>query len=226
MSTVRLILPKNIVKKIRGIAKLSHSNQWEYAGCLDFKVNRYNEILFHEPIYDTSKSNRSVDIKVIEKVWPNNPITFHTHPTPLTEPVSGNKIVTLPSSADFRAYIQMFPKMQSNLIAELSGLYVIDIFDSAKDYKLPVPQSVDMVMNCFREGLYDYQFNHKDNLEYFSVPIDTWSMCISELNENLNRIFGISLSYYSYDEPIILTIDKKQYMLRSLESETDEIDFK
>lgn len=232
MNIHQIVLPKQTVKDIRAIAHLSYLNQWEYAGALNFVVNRHNDVLFSKPLYDTSKCNRSVNIDVIKKVWQKtSPITFHTHPTPLVTTTKGNSIVTLPSKADFRAYIQMFPKMQSNLIAETSGVYVIDILESAMNNRLPVPESVNMVMNCFRHGLYDYNMKCTDGLEYFSIPIETWSMYISELNQDLKRMFGISIAYYSYDEPIIISIDRKQYLLRAIsklpeEYEFSEMDFK
>lgn len=218
-SLVNIILPEHTVKQLRRISQLSRLNEWEYAGAINFRVDKKNTITFMEPTYKTSKSKFSVELEDVKQVWPNV-ISYHTHPAPWIKPINPSRrsYVTLPSHADLNAYIVGYPKMQSNLILDSDGFYIIDIHDSASKLKLPVPSSVNLIMDCFRYEIPD-EYRVKENtdgFEFFHATVDEWKTVITKLHGHLYRTFGISMRYISYEDPVILSINRNQFLLRCL----------
>lgn len=212
LSLVHVVLPKHTVKSLRGVQTLSNKNRWEYAGAVDFVVDRKNNVVFQEPTYTTSKCKHSVNLEDVDEVWPNV-ISYHTHPAPPVTARPNAAIVTLPSKADLKAFIMGYPKMQSNLILDSDGFTVVDIHASARDMKLPVPSSVNLVMNNFRHEVTDYRLRDDacEGFEYFCTSIDEWKNQIKKLNHDMYNLFGISIRYVSYGDPVLLTIDGKHY---------------
>lgn len=213
---VKIVLPKHTLKLLKRVQQKSNRDGWEYAGAVDFRVNKRNDIVFLDPTYTTSKSKSSVNLQEVHEVWPNM-ISYHTHPAPPVRSMSNEAIVTLPSRADLKAYIMGYPKMQSNLILDTDGLTVIDIHAAANNLRLPVPSSVDVIMDCFRHDMaYDYRLRDEacDGYEYFRLPMDEWKRLIHNLHGTLHQNFGISMRYMSYDDPVLLSVCGKQYRTR------------
>ena len=86
---------------------------------------------------------------MLKDEWVHAPIA-HIHPSVLKEFPEESKytiFTTLPSAADFEAFIKGFPDMSGvNIICDAHGYYVIDIFDSIKKKKLPLPHQVDLLV--------------------------------------------------------------------------------
>lgn len=207
-----LRLPKRIVKQLKEVSRLSTKNKWEYAGGISLKCNE-NEYLFGDLTHTTSKHRDTVSINEIEGVWPAV-ITYHTHPGVA---VNDSKIserdeifTTLPSNPDFEAFIRGFPDMHTNIICDLHGYYVIDILESIKNKKSPIPLCVAYAMDEFRKRpTMRHKSFSEERCEYFSTTMYDWRSTINfELNYYLRNKFGISIHYYSYDDtPAIISID-------------------
>ena len=115
---------------------------------------------------------------------------------------------TLPSNADFEAYIKGFPKMQVNLICESHGYYVIDILESSYNMAAPLPESVYEYMRKLRsQPFMRIGAFSDDGIEYFATTLKNWKTYINEqVNKDMMKLFGISIRYYGYsDEPPIVT---------------------
>jgi hypothetical protein len=207
LKKMRIKLSKKVVRDLKEVSRLSSVKKWEYAGNVKYK--KYD---FEDLEYVTSRRINRVLSKEIKKVW-NEPITFHTHPG-ITEP--GESIdddmeifTTLPSNADFYAYIRGSPLMQVNIICDSHGYYVIDIHESVYKFKLPLPEAVYTEMSNLRKtpGLKSKVFN-EDGVEYFCTSLKNWKRLINgEVNPYMSYLFGINIRYYTYnDEPPIVTV--------------------
>mgnify|MGYP003656880200 FL=1 len=101
--------------------------------------------------------------------------------------------------------------MQTNIICDAHGYYIIDMLDAAKNNKIPIPSSVSKVMKEFRKRpfLKEHAFS-EDGLEYFHSTLIQWKRLINlELSQLLKKQFGITIRYYTYtEEPPIITIDR------------------
>ena len=203
----RIKLSREVVHNLKEISKLSSIKQWEYAGGI-----KYKNYAFSEPTRITSKKRDRVDVEEIEKVWYSE-IAYHTHPG-----IGYNEwsvceniqiFTTLPSNADFEAYIKGFPKMQVNLICESHGYYVIDILESSYNMAAPLPESVYEYMRKLRsQPFMRIGAFSDDGIEYFATTLKNWKTYINEqVNEDMMKLFGISIRYYGYsDEPPIVTV--------------------
>ena len=101
--------------------------------------------------------------------------------------------------------------MQANIICDAHGYYLIDIIDSAKKYKLPVPSMVNHAMYLFRCQPYIQEcYFSEDGYEYFSTSLEQWKTAINEdLCDRLLSRFGIRIQYYGYeDTPATITFDR------------------
>jgi len=109
---------------------------------------------------------------------------------------------TLPSAADFEAYIKGFPDMQVNIICDAHGYYVIDIIDSIKKKRLPLPHQVDIIMREVRyeDFLLKRSFG-EERCEYFHTELLEWKVYVNDvLCPRLRALFGISIRFYGYED--------------------------
>lgn len=196
----RIKLSREVVHNLKKVSRLSYINQWEYAG----KIN-YKGFKFSDPIYVTSKKRNTVESKDISDVWYSE-IGFHTH-TGLgvtNESITENTAIytTLPSNADFEAYIKGFPSMQCNIICDAHGYYIIDMIKSADLKVLPLPEAVYEYMRKLRSTPFmRICVFSDDTVEYFQTTIKNWKRIINEeVHSEMMELFGISIQYYRYDE--------------------------
>jgi len=209
----RVKIPRKVIRDLKHISDLSSKRNWEYAGNIECKIKE-NSVSFSKPTFVTSMSRRKVGIDTIELIWPSL-IGYHTHPAivrPQLLDYDNNEIfTTLPSNPDFDVCIYTYPEMQTNIICDAHGYYIIDILDAAKNNKIPIPSSVAKVMGEFRQRpfLKEHAFS-EDGLEYFHSTLIQWKRLINlELNQLLKKEFGITIRYYAYiEEPPIITIDR------------------
>jgi hypothetical protein len=197
----RVKLSRRVVQDLKEVSKLSSVKQWEYAG----NVKYMGEGLFSKPSKVTSEKRNCVDTDDITKVWYSE-ISYHTHPgigynedaTCQSTPI----FTTLPSNADFEAYIKGFPEMQVNIICDSHGYYVIDIIQSAYDFALPLPASVNTYMRNLRSTPFMRICAFSDDgLEYFHTTVKNWKRQINEnVNKDLMKLYGVSIMYYTYEE--------------------------
>ena len=196
----RLKLSHEVVHNLKEISKVSSVKQWEYAGGIG-----YDNLKFTTPTRVTSKKRNRVETREIEQVWYSK-ISYHTHPgigyheeciyenTPI--------YTTLPSNADFEAYIKGFPKMQVNIICDAHGYYIIDVLKSVYNRASPLPEAVHEYMRKLRSRpfLRICAFS-EDGVEYFHTTLQNWKRYMNEdVNPEMIDLFGISIQYYGYDD--------------------------
>jgi hypothetical protein len=117
-------------------------------------------------------------------------------------------LVTLPSGADMEAYIGTYPNMQANMISDENGYYVIDLIETTGREK-PNAVEVNRTMEWLRtQPFFQTRYRTLGGYEYFETTLTDWKKSINqELNPFLQRLFGISIKYYGYnDEPAIITL--------------------
>ena len=197
----RVKLSRRVIQDLKEVSKLSSVKQWEYAG----NVKYMGKGLFSKPSKVTSKKRNCVDIDEIVQVWYSE-ISYHTHPgigynedvTCQSTPI----FTTLPSNADFEAYIKGFPQMQVNIICDSHGYYVIDVLRSTYDFTLPLPTSINAYMRNLRSTPFMRICAFSDDgLEYFHTTVKNWKQQINEnVGKDLMKLYGISIMYYTYDE--------------------------
>lgn len=117
-------IPPRVIDKLKRISNLSGKRRWEYAGRIVVK----DKFKFEDPIFVTSKNRSQVKYNTVTKLWPS-PICFHTHPC---KSHSSGVFCTLPSKHDFEVFIYNFPLIQSNIICDGHGYYVINVLASAE----------------------------------------------------------------------------------------------
>tara|TARA_B100001564_G_scaffold360024_2_gene384873 strand:+ start:4872 stop:5552 length:681 start_codon:yes stop_codon:yes gene_type:complete len=198
---VRVKLPRRVVRDLKEISKLSSNKQWEYAGNIKYMGGG----IFSKPSKVTSESRSCVHTDEITRVWYSE-ISYHTHPgigynedvTCQSTPI----FTTLPSNADFEAYIKGFPEMQVNIICDSHGYYVIDILHSTYNLALPLPISINAYMRNLRSTPFMRICAFSDDgLEYFHTTMKNWKREINEnVNKDLMKLYGVSIMYYTYDE--------------------------
>ena len=116
---------------------------------------------------------------------------------------------TLPSNADFEAYIKGFPEMQVNIICDSHGYYVINILKSVYMRTTPLPMAVHDYMRKLRSTPFmRICVFSDDGVEYFQTTVKNWKREINEkVDPEMMKLFGISIRYYGYDdEPPIVTV--------------------
>ena len=203
----RIQLSREVVHDLKEVSKLSSVKQWEFAGNI-----KYKNFDFSKPTIVTSKKRNRVESPEIDKVWYSE-MSFHTHPgighhdgtvcqnTPI--------FATLPSNADFDAYIKGFPQMQVNIICDSHGYYVINILKSAYMRASPLPEAVHEYMRKVRSKPFMRICVFSDNgIEYFQTTVKNWKREINEyIDPEMMNLYGVSVRYYSYDdEPPIVTV--------------------
>ena len=116
---------------------------------------------------------------------------------------------TLPSNADFEAFIKGFPEMQVNIICDSHGYYVINILKSAYMRASPLPEAVHEYMRKVRSTPFMRICVFSDNgIEYFQTTIKNWKREINDyVDPEMMKLFGVSIRYYGYDDdPPIVTV--------------------
>jgi len=196
----RMKLSHEVVHNLKEISKVSSVKRWEYAGGIE-----YTNFKFSTPTRVTSKKRNRVETREIERVWYSE-ISYHTHPgigyhegcicenTPI--------YTTLPSNADFEAYIKGFPKMQVNIICDSHGYYIIDVLKSVYNRTTPLPETVYEYMRKLRSRPFMRicAFS-EDGVEYFHTTLQNWKRYMNEeVNPEMIDLFGISIQYYGYDD--------------------------
>ncbi len=208
-------IPRPIIRDLKKIHELSSKKSWEYAGAVKCKIGP-TTVKFDKPSFVTSKNRRRMESDAIKTVWPSL-ITYHTHPhilaVPLKDSDSEDVFVTLPSNADLKVYISEFPAMQTNIICDSYGYYIIDIIDAAEQNKSPLPAGAKRIMTEFRQrpDIQKRVFS-EGGLEYYRTTLKEWKHFINkELNPYFKRVMGITIRYYGYDdEPPYICFDMDQ----------------
>ena len=92
--------------------------------------------------------------------------------------------------------------MQSNVICDAHGYYLIDIIKSADKNKLPIPEMVSNEMKEMRKRpfLLDCVFSEEGG-EYHQTTLKEWKHFINyDVHYRLNSKFGITIRFYGYNE--------------------------
>ena len=94
---------------------------------------------------------------------------------PLKDSDSEDVFVTLPSNADLKVYISEFPAMQTNIICDSYGYYIIDIIDAAEQNKSPLPAGAKRIMTEFRQrpDIQKRVFS-EGGFEYYRTTLKEW----------------------------------------------------
>ena len=210
---VNIRLPKTIINELKRINAVSSSQRIEYAGKISFDTSRNGnpQVKFNAPNRMTSGERDRISSEITELIK-NYYITYHTHPSASIFNNRNKKYFTLPSGLDFEAYINLYPGMQANIIADLHGYYVIDIIESGERKRLPDAKKVNEAM----EGIRDLPFMKSrlrslGGYEYFESTITEWKYTITtELNKYMRDNYGISIKYYSYlDDSAVVTLKRR-----------------
>ena len=217
---INIRLPRRIVNELRDLNKKSSRNRWEYAGKIEFRPNPNKSMVkFNNPQRFTSQLRNAITSETYQLLY-DSYIAYHTHPTAYTPNnlknnnamnVNNNTrkiLVTLPSGADMEAYIGTYPNMQANIISDENGYYVIDLIETTSREK-PNAVEVNRTMEWLRtQPFFQGRYRTLGGYEYFETTLTDWKKSINrELNPFLQRLFGISIKYYGYnDEPAIVTL--------------------
>ena len=217
---INIKLPRRIVNELRDLNKKSSRNRWEYAGKIDFRPNPNKSMVkFNNPQRFTSQLRNAITAETYQLLY-DSYIAYHTHPTAYTPNNLKNNtamnlnnntrkiLVTLPSGADMEAYIGTYPNMQANMISDENGYYVIDLIETTGREK-PNSVEVNRTMEWLRtQPFFQGRYRTLGGYEYFETTLTDWKKSINrELNPFLQRLFGISIKYYGYnDEPAIITL--------------------
>jgi len=196
----RIKLSRGSVDKLKEISYLSSVKKWEYAGGIE-----YDGFKFTDPSYDTSKKRGTVEARDIDRLW-NSKITYHTHPgyTHGKGRVNENYPIftTLPSNSDLEMYIKGFPWLQTNIICDTHGYYVIDVIQAFDNKVTPTPEAVNVYMRKLRQEPFMRIIAFSDEgYEYFHTTLSNWKRYInSNVHDDMMNNFGISIRYYGYDD--------------------------
>ena len=217
---INIRLPRRIVSELRDLNKKSSRNRWEYGGKIEFRPNTNGSMVkFNNPQRFTSQLRNAISTETFQ-LMQNTYISYHTHPTAYTPNNLKNNtamnlnnntrkiLVTLPSGADMEAYIGTYPTMQANMISDENGYYVVDLIETTGRGK-PNAAEVNRTMEWLRtQPFFQNRYRSFGGYEYFETTLTDWKRSINqEINPFLQRLFGISIKYYGYnDEPAIITM--------------------
>src|SRR5210317_811189 len=219
---VNIRLPKRIVDELKRINILSSVQRYEYAGKISFETSRTgsNEVKFNTPGRFTSHERGMISAAIVGLIK-DYYITYHTHPSP-TSKINNNgnnnngrtRYFTLPSGADFEAYVKGYPGMQANIIADAHGYYVIDIIEAANRRARPNPKMINRAMEWIKSlNFLKTRYRVVDGYEYFESTLTEWKSAINtELNPYMLKHFGVSIKYHGYNdkERALVTLRKRQ----------------
>ncbi len=203
--TVRL--SRKVIDQLQEIYKKTWTEKVEYVGSVPFTIfNTRNYVKFNQP---TARTNRQ-----LAKVTPSEEdltqyIVYHTHPVP----ESDAPLFTLPSSDDFKTYIQYYPSIQANLILENQGYYVIDLIET--NTQRPNANTVIQLFqkltsgNRFRNIEYEWL-----NLGYSRTTRERWVKFVNGyIDPIMRKQVGISVRYYTWTELGTITLLNKDSLM-------------
>jgi len=212
---VNIRLPRAIINELKRINQLSSIERIEYAGKINFDTSRNGnpQVKFNAPNRMTSGQRDRISGEITELIK-NYYITYHTHPAASASVFNNRnrKYFTLPSGLDFEAYINLYPGMQANIIADLHGYYVIDIIESGERKRLPDAKKVNEAMEGIRKlPFMTSRLRSIGGYEYFESTITEWRYTIStELNKYMKDNYGVSIKYHSYRDPTAVVTLKRR----------------
>jgi len=234
---VNITLPRRIVNDLKMINAKSSQERVEYAGKIDFKTstNNYPQVRFNLPNQLTSHQRGLISNELASLIT-GYYVTYHTHPAAKSRVNNHNcnnntrkKLFTLPSGLDFEAYVNNYPSMQANIIADAYGYYVIDIIEASERNgfnpsvfniylyrKTTANPNLARKINETMEGIRNLEFMRLrsrsiEGMEYFESTITEWKYTIStELNKYMKDKYGVSIKYYCYgDDPAVITLKRR-----------------
>ena len=217
---VTIRLPRAIIKELKTVNAISSERRIEYAGKINFDTSKsnYPQVKFNVPNRYTSYERAHISGEIIELIK-NYYITYHTHPAARSRVNNHNcnnntrkKLFTLPSGIDFEAYVNLYPNMQANIIADAYGYYVIDIIEAAET-RVPNARQINEAMEGIRKlPFMTSRFRSIGGYEYFESTITEWRYTIStELNRHMREKYGVSIKYYCYgDDTATVTLKRRQ----------------
>ena len=234
---VNITLPRRIVNDLKMINAKSSQERVEYAGKIDFKTstNNYPQVRFNLPNQLTSHQRGLISNELASLIT-GYYVTYHTHPAAKSRINNHNcnnktrkKLFTLPSGLDFEAYVNNYPSMQANIIADAYGYYVIDIIEASERNgfnpsvfniylyrKTTANPNLARKINETMEGIRNLPFMRLrsrsiEGMEYFESTITEWKYTIStELNKYMKDKYGVSVKYYCYgDDPAVITLKRR-----------------
>jgi hypothetical protein len=234
---VNITLPRRIVNDLKMINAKSSQERVEYAGKIDFKTstNNYPQVRFNLPNQLTSHQRGLISNELASLIT-GYYVTYHTHPAAKSRVNNHNcnnktrkKLFTLPSGLDFEAYVNNYPSMQANIIADAYGYYVIDIIEASERNgfnpsvfniylyrKTTANPNLARKINETMEGIRNLEFmrirsRSIEGMEYFESTITEWKYTIStELNKYMKDKYGVSVKYYCYgDDPAVITLKRR-----------------
>lgn len=216
---VNITLPRSIVTELKRVNAISSEERIEYAGKIGFETskNNYPQVRFNSLNRLTSYERNRISGEIVSLIK-GYYITYHTHPAAQSRINNHNcnnsirkKLFTLPSGMDFEAYVNMYPSMQANIIADAYGYYVIDIIE-ASERGIPNARIINQAM----EGIRNLPFMKArertiEGYEYYESTITEWRYTIStELNKHMKDNYGVSIKYYCYgDDPALITLKRR-----------------
>ena len=216
---VNIRLPRTVVNELKTVNAISSADRIEYAGKINFETSKNNfpQVKFNLPNRLTSQDRSRISIEIVDLIK-NYYITYHTHPAAQSRVNNHNcnnstrkKLFTLPSGMDFEAYVNLYPNMQANIIADAYGYYVIDIIEAAERSK-PNAKKINEAMEGIRKLPFMASREKEfEGYEYYESTITEWKYTIStELNKYMKDNHGVSIKYYCYgEEPAIITLKRK-----------------
>lgn len=232
---VNITLPRRIVNDLKMINAKSSQERVEYAGKIDFKTSTNNKVRFNLPNQLTSHQRGLISNELASLIT-GYYVTYHTHPAAYSRVNNHNcnnktrkKLFTLPSGLDFEAYVNNYPSMQANIIADAYGYYVIDIIEASERNgfnpsvfnvylyrKTSANPNLARKINETMEGIRNLEFmrirsRSIEGMEYFESTITEWKYTIStELNKYMKDKYGVSVKYYCYgDDPAVITLKRR-----------------
>src|SRR6056300_1921420 len=234
---VTIRLPRAIIKELKTVNAISSERRIEYAGKINFDTSKsnYPQVKFNVPNRYTSYERARISGEITELIK-NYYITYHTHPAARSRVNNHNcnnktrkKLFTLPSGLDFEAYVNNYPSMQANIIADAYGYYVIDIIEASERNgfnpsvfnvylyrKTTANPNLARKINETMEGIRNLKFMRLrsrsiEGMEYFESTITEWKYTIStELNKYMKDKYGVSVKYYCYgDDPAVITLKRR-----------------
>src|SRR6056300_1773663 len=216
---VTIRLPRAIIKELKTVNAISSERRIEYAGKINFDTSKsnYPQVKFNVPNRYTSYERARISSEITELIK-NYYITYHTHPAARSRVNNHNcnnntmkKLFTLPSGMDFEAYVNLYPNMQANIIADAYGYYVIDIIEAAET-RVPNARQINEAMEGIRKlPFMTSRFRSIDGYEYFESTITEWRYTIStELNKHMKDNYGVSIKYHSYRDPTAVVTLKRR----------------
>ena len=232
---VNITLPRRIVNDLKMINAKSSQERVEYAGKIDFKTSTNNKVRFNLPNQLTSHQRGLISNELASLIT-GYYVTYHTHPAAKSRVNNHNcnnktrkKLFTLPSGLDFEAYVNNYPSMQANIIADAYGYYVIDIIEASERNgfnpsvfnvylyrKTSANPNLARKINETMEGIRNLEFmrirsRSIEGMEYFESTITEWKYTIStELNKYMKDKYGVSVKYYCYgDDPAVITLKRR-----------------